>query len=65
MNVIHPMSASGYEQRPPDFSLYPVTEDLQAVAECKEKLMALGLKESEIDLKGIKNADVLKPFVDR
>ena len=65
MNVIHPLSASGYKQRPPDFSLYPVTEDLQAVAECKEKLMALGLKESEIDLKGIKNADVLKPFVDR
>lgn len=65
MNVIHSMSASGYEQRPPDFSLYPVTEDLQAVAECKEKLMEFGLKESEIDLKGIKNADVLKPFVDR
>lgn len=63
INTVQKMSA--YKQKPPDFSKYTISENPTAVAECKKKLMELGIKESDIDLKGIKNADVLKPFVDR
>ena len=58
------MSAVG--QRPPDFDKYPVKEDSAAVERVKKQMSEeLGIAEKDIDLTGIKNAEVLQPFADR
>lgn len=58
------MSASS--QNPPDFSKYTVTEDISAVEEIKSKISdLLGIKSDDINLDGIKNTEVLEPFIKR
>lgn len=60
----HKMAATG--QQPPDFSLYEVREDFEAVQAVKKMMVEeLGILENNIDLSGIKNADVLEPFVNQ
>lgn len=64
INANHKMAATG--QQPPDFSLYEVREDFEAVQAVKKMMVEeLGILENNIDLSGIKNADVLKPFMNR
>ena len=53
-------------QKPPDFTKYEVKEDKEAVNRVKQTLINdFGLDEKDIQLDGIKNADVLEPFVKR
>lgn len=58
------MSAS--IQNPPDFSKYPVTDDPDSVKAIKTTISeSLGIAEQDIDLNGIRNTEVLEPFVKR
>ena len=58
------MSAS--IQDPPDFSKYPVTDDPDSVKAIKTTISeSLGIAEQDIDLNGIRNTEVLEPFVKR
>ena len=60
------MGMSAKEQKPPDFSKYSIKDDADAVLRIKSLLKnELGLSDNDIDLTGIKNADVLNPFVIR
>lgn len=60
------MGMSAKEQKPPDFSKYPIKDDSVAVSRVKSTLKKeLGLSAEDIDLTGIRNADVLNPFVIR
>jgi len=53
-------------QKPPDFSEYEVKEDFEAVERVKQRMIyELGIKEKDIELGNLKNADVLEPFVNR
>lgn len=53
-------------QEPPDFSKYPVAEDISAVEKIKSKISdLLGINNDNINLDGIKNTEVLEPFVRR
>lgn len=53
-------------QEPPDFSKYPVVEDISAVEKIKSKISdLLGINNTDINLNGIKNTEVLEPFVKR
>jgi hypothetical protein len=62
----HQMSAKGSsKQNSPDFADYLVINNPEAVLNCKKALIELGLKESDIKLDGIKNSEVLEPFVNR
>lgn len=64
MSTNRKMAASG--QNPPDFSKYPVAENLEAVNAIKKTISeTLGIDEKLIDLTGIKNTEVLEPFVKR
>ncbi|MGN0633926.1 MAG: phage minor capsid protein [Oscillospiraceae bacterium] len=57
---------SAASQNPPDFSKYTVTEDISAVEEIKSKISdLLGIKSDDINLDGIKNTEVLEPFIKR
>ena len=58
------MSAS--IQQPPNFSKYAVKEDHETVERVKNTIIEkLGIPKSDVDLTGIKNADVLEPFVNQ
>lgn len=60
------LKMSSTDQIPPDFSLYEVKEDSESVLAVKKMMIEeLGIPESDIDLSGIKNAEVLEPFVNR
>ena len=60
----HNMAATG--QQPPDFSLFSVTEDLEAVERIRNSIVnELSVSPDKVKLDGIKNADVLEPFVKR
>lgn len=60
------MGMSAKEQNPPDFSKYLIKDDAVAVLRVKSVLKKeLGLSDDDIDLSGIRNADVLNPFVIR
>lgn len=60
------MGMSAKEQNPPDFSKYLIKDDAVAVSRVKSVLKKeLGLSDDDIDLSGIRNADVLNPFVIR
>ena len=64
MGTDRKMSAS--LQQAPDFSKYPVSENLKAVEEIKNTISeTLGINENDIDLNGIKNTEVLEPFTKR
>lgn len=53
-------------QAPPDFSLYEIKDDPTAVSKMKTIMSeTLGIDSGKIDLTGIKNAEVLEPFVKR
>lgn len=53
-------------QKPPDFSKYEVKSDLKAVEAFKETVSAkLGIPISDINLDGIRNTEVLEPFINR
>ena len=53
-------------QKPPDFSKYEVKSDLKAVEAFKETVSAkLGIPISDISLDGIRNTEVLEPFINR
>lgn len=52
-------------QKPPDFSKYPVTEDLQAVKNVRQSFIDYGLDKSNVNLSDIQNAEVLEPFLKR
>lgn len=57
------MSAPG--QKPPDFSKYTVNDDPASVQNVKKQMCEqLGISEDDIDLSGIRNAEVLQPFAD-
>lgn len=58
------MAAS--QQKTPDFSKYEVKADLEAVENMRGRISeSLGIPLSDIDLDGIQNTEVLKPFVKR
>lgn len=51
-------------QKPPDFTKYEINEDYDSVDRIKQILIKdFGLEEKDIQLDGLKNADVLEPFV--
>jgi hypothetical protein len=53
-------------QKPPDFSKYEVKSDLKTVEAFKETVSAkLGIPISDISLDGIRNTEVLEPFINR
>jgi hypothetical protein len=53
-------------QKPPDFSKYEIKEDYDAVKMIKSSIIKnLGISENDVDLTGIKNADVLEPFINQ
>ena len=54
------------EQLPPDFSKYPISENLADVEKARYLLTSeFGLPDKDIDLTGIYNGEVLLPFVQR
>ena len=64
INVSRNMSA--YQQSSPDFSKYTISEDTQAVENIKKTMSEnLGISENYINLSGIKNTEVLEPFVNQ
>ena len=55
-----------YTQTPPDFSKYKIEEDLKGVEEIKSYVIdTLGINENDIRLDGIRNVDVLQPFIEQ
>lgn len=64
MSIGHRMAATG--QNSPDFSLFPVKDDPDAVKKISGTIsQALGIPSEKIQLDGIRNVDVLEPFVKR
>ena len=62
--INHKMASS--KQNPPDFTKYPVREDMDAVKRVASTMSStLGIEPDKVKLDGIKNADVLEPFVKR
>lgn len=58
------MAATG--QHPPDFSQFPISEDFGSVERIRNSIVNdLGVSSHKVKLDGIKNADVLEPFVKR
>lgn len=55
-----------FTQTPPDFSEYPIEEALKSVEEIKINIInTFGLNENDVHLDGIRNVNVLKPFVEQ
>ena len=55
-----------YKQTAPDFSKYAVSDDIKGVNSAREFLMSeFEISENNIDLSGIRNAEVLNPFSER
>ena len=55
-----------YKQSPADFSKYTVYDDPDEVESVKNNIIsAFGIEEKDVDLSGIRNAGVLKPFMDQ
>lgn len=52
-------------QSPADFIKYVIKEDPESVAAIKQAFIAYGVAEENIDLSGIKNTEVLEPFLER
>lgn len=53
-----------YTQTPPDFSKYKIEEDLKGVEEIKKNIInTFSLNENDVNLDGIRNVNVLKPFI--
>jgi len=51
-------------QQAPDFSKYPITENLESVETMRRTISQnLGIPESSINLSGVRNTEVLEPFV--
>lgn len=64
MGISRKMSAS--LQNPPDFSKYSIKDDAEAVKSIHKTISeTLGIPESNISLNGIRNTEVLEPFVKR
>ena len=52
-----------YKQVPPDFSEYQVNDDAVAVESVRQLIISeLGIPDNNVDLLGIRNAEVLEPF---
>ena len=62
--ISHRMASS--KQNPPVFANYPVREDMDAVKRVASTISStLGIEPDKVKLDGIKNAEVLEPFVKR
>lgn len=57
---------SAAQQEPPDFDSYKIVDDPDAVEQMKKTISeTLGIDEGMVDLTGIRNVEVLEPFVKR
>lgn len=64
INIGRNMSA--YNQTPPDFNKYPISDNQKAVVQTRKTVAeSLGLDINDIDFSGIRNAEVLEPFMKR